>query len=381
MQFKRLSKSLLANAVKCAWYAHASHNLGHKPATTRLGQLGKDVHVPWSEYHGKTKTIEQIRAELGPEVAPLFNMAVAADTLKLFDVVCEFKIEFELDQTKLIAILDRLGFTAVRELVVEELKTEYSISDDPFERNFYVYMADKQFPSNNIIFTRLYARTGARTYYRYKRIGDSAFTIQDPDGNVDQVDLEQVVRDAIQTLTDIEPIPAVGDQCKNWYGEHCPFYQKLCPATSLELTTVEALIPSDSNPNHEAAAAMTVLNSSDPLSLPGETIGTALNGINKLKEGCRTVESIIKKWSESNGRVVTADGTYSWQNLETPEIDNYTALLHMFLNHVPLEDIAKCVNLSQTSLKKLPGKYKSILDDITSAALNTRKTRRFQKID
>lgn len=378
MQFKRLSKSLLAHATKCAWYAHASHNLGHKPKASHLAQLGRDVHKPWSEYHGKAKTIEQIRAELDPEVAPLFNMAVAADTLKLFDVVCELKLECELENAKLIAILDRLGFTAVRELMIEELKTTYSVSDDPFERHFYVYMADKQFPSNTIVFTRLYARTGARTYYRYTRKMDSVFLVEDPDGSIEEIDLEQVVRDAIRTLTDMEPIPAVGDQCKNWFGEPCPFYQTLCPATTLELETVQAMIPTNSN--SEAAAALTLLNSNDPLSLPAETVSAALTGINKLKEGCKTVEKIIKTWSESNGQVVTTDGIYSWESIETPEIDNYTALLHMFLHQIPLEDIAKCVNLSHTSLKKLPGKYKSIMDDIASAALNTRKTRRFQRI-
>lgn len=377
MQFKRISKSLRASAIKCPWYAHARQNLGHKPPSNTLGRLGSETHLAWAEYHNKSKPLDQIRSELSQEAAALFNMALASDTMKLFDVVCEFKIEMELDGAKLIAILDRLGYTSPRQLVVEELKTEYNVKDDRFERNFYVYMADRAFPSNRIIFTRLYARSGQRTIYTYERVDGPSFTVTHPDGATETIDLEAEVRSVILMLTDLEPIPAVGPQCKDWYGEPCPFYQNLCPATAMAVETVNAVTQSTSGA--EAAAAKALLNADDPLSLPADTVGAALNGINKLKDGCKTVEKIIKSWSERNGAVVTADGVYSWQDIETPEIDNYAALLNMLLRHVPIEDIAKAVNVSQTSLKKLPGKYGAIAEEIASAATSMRTTRRFQR--
>ena len=369
---------MVANFLKCAWYAHARHNLGYKVPAGHAAIIGRATHKPWAEYHSKAKSLEQIQTELDPEVAALFNMAVASDTLKLSDVLCEFKIEAVLQDTILIAILDRLGFTALRELVIEDLKTQYTVTDDPFERHFYVYMGDRQFPSNRIIFTRLYARSGQRTIYTYEKIKNHIFTVTHPDGATEEVDLEQFTLDTINTLKDTDPIPSVGPQCKNWFGDPCPFYQNLCPATSLEVSTVNAVI--QSNSNLEAEAARALLNASDPLKLPMETVSAALTGINKLKEGCRTVEKIIKNWSETHGDVITHDGVFRWQDIDSPEIDNSTALLHMFLNHVPIEDVARAVNISQTSLKKLPGKYTELADEIISTASTIRKTRRFQRV-
>lgn len=379
MEFRRLSKSLLANALKCGWYAHATHNLRHKVSTGPLGLLGRETHVAWADYHSKSKSLEQIRCGLSPEVGPLFNMALASDTMSLSNVQCEIKIETTLDDTNLIAILDRLGTTALSELVVEDLKTQYSVSDDPFERNFYVYMADRKYPANRIIFTRLYARSGQRTIYSYEKVKDHIFLLNDPDGNSEEINLEDFTRKAIETLRSIDPIPSVGPQCKDWFGVPCPFYQNLCPATSLEIETATAVIQSSSN--SEASAAKALLNAKDPLTLPAETVSAALSGINKLKDGCKTVEKIIKTWSDHHGDVVTSDGIFRWHDIESSEIDNHAALLQMFLSQMPIEDIAKAVNISQTSLKRLPGKYKDIAQDIISEALSIKKTRRFQKLN
>lgn len=379
MQFKRISKSLLSTATMCAWKAHAHHNLGHKSTPNPAARLGIETHAAWAAYNSGTKPLAEIRAGLAEDVAALFNMAVASDTTKLSDIQCEIKLTSEIDGAKIIAIIDRLGYNDARTLFVEDLKTSYEQSDDPFERHLYVYLANKTHPSKLIIFSRFYARSGLRTDYAYLRLDDDQFEVTTPEGYVEEVDLAAEVRAAVQTMIDLEPAPNVGSHCKNWYGAPCQFYQNLCPATSLEISTVTAVTQASSN--SEAEAARELLFSNDPLSLPAETVATALNGINKLKEGCKTVEKIIKTWSDAHGQVVTPDGVWAWQDIETPDIDNYAALLHMFLRHIPIEAIAKAVNISATSLKKIPGQYRGMVDEITSAASETRKTRRFQRLD
>ena len=379
MQFKRISKSLLATATMCAWKAHAHQNLGYKSMPNPSARLGIETHDAWAKYHSGRQTLTEIRAGLTEDVAALFNMAVASDTMKLSDVQCEIKLNSEIDGANIIAIIDRLGRTDAGTLFIEDLKTAYDQSDDPFERHLYVFLTHKTHPSQLIIFSRFYARSGLRTDYAYMRIADDRFEVTTPEGYVEEVDLAEEVRTAIKTMIDLEPIPNVGQHCKNWYGAPCQFYQNLCPATSLEVSTVTAVTQASSNA--EAEAARELLFSNDPLSLPVETVATALNGINKLKEGCKTVEKIIKTWSDTHGQVVTPVGVWAWQDFETPEIDNYAALLHMFLRNIPIEAIAKAVNISATSLKKIPGPYRGLVEEITSAASETRKTRRFQRLD
>lgn len=313
------------------------------------------------------------------DVKALFNMAVASDSMILSDIQVELKLKYQMDGANIIAVIDRLGRTDAETLFIEDLKTQYEPSDDPFERHLYVFLGNKTYPSKSIIFSRLYARSGLRTDYAYVPINNGKFQVTAPDGSVEVVDLAAEVQAALKTLTDLEPIPNVGPNCKNWFGAPCQFYQNLCPATTLEIATVNAVLQSASN--SEAEAARELLFSNDPLSLPAETVATALNGINKLKAGCTTVEKIIKTWSDTHGQVVTPDGVWAWQEFETPEIDNYAALLQMFLRHIPLEAIAKAVNISSTSLKKIPGPYRGFVEEITSSATETRKTRRFQRLD
>ncbi|MGC8604838.1 MAG: hypothetical protein ACP5VS_14305, partial [Desulfomonilaceae bacterium] len=71
------------------------------------------------------------------------------------------------------------------------------------------------------------------------------------------------------------------------------------------------------------------------------------------------------------------DTDYGWAEHTTSEIDTEKALTTMVLGDMDIKDIAKAVNISESSLSKAPKGYAALIDKILNEAPATKTSVRF----
>jgi hypothetical protein len=80
----------------------------------------------------------------------------------------------------------------------------------------------------------------------------------------------------------------------------------------------------------------------------------------------------IEEWSKTNGNIDIGGHRYGWKNTNTNDVDTEFVLEQLIKADIPLEDIAKVVNISKTSIAKLPKKkYGDLRDTLETFGVST----------
>jgi hypothetical protein len=383
MQLTPLSKSTYSVFLKCPFKAHAHKNLGHKSIAGPAAELGSAVHLVWENWLNTGKDPEQC----DQEILDLFESAkrMSAEYLPFRD---SFVTEQELLFSSEMAVVDsaqQAAFRGFADLMfvdhagrvhVVDLKTGRSPDDDPFERDIYAMGAALLHPeSSAIIFTRLWVRKNVSHSWQYY-FNDGSVTISSYQS--DDVDIlsgsknpRQLLFDrlmsAVKEIEATEPTPTPGRHCENWYGQPCQFLGNICPLNSLPVLDQPVTVQD----------IMLAISRGETPVVTSETAAQLMAGSIQLQGFLKRIDAYLAQYSHDNGDITLGDAVYGWRETEKIKIDNVAALTEFVRAGIPIETVAKAVNISPTSIKKLPKQWDQIKNYILSFSVSSveRKTK------
>jgi hypothetical protein len=170
--------------------------------------------------------------------------------------------------------------------------------------------------------------------------------------------------------------PNPGKHCENWYGSPCFCLGKECP-----LAKDTPMIAAEMDEQLEApdikSLLLKLLNMNHPSILQKWEVEAGFVGVIQLEGFVKNIKNNIKVWSKRYGPVRLGETNYGWDECITSVIDSEKALTAMVLGDMDIKDIARAVNISESSLSKAPKGYAGIIDKILQESLATKKTVRF----
>ena len=396
MKLIPLSKSTYATFVVCPFKANAHKNLGYPRQPTVLASRGKLVHHYREKISNSEMTLDQARSQItDPEVAMLVEKAVTEDPYSDYlDQLSEAHVKIDAegnsvetdDEAAAYGYMDRVIF-AESELVIDELKTGSMEFDDVFERHLYAGLLARaaQPVYSRIRFVRHFCRSGRRFEYLYewkkRRDGTHSLKVTHPDGSVRTIrgrhsnPMVVYLQKILSRIDKTGPVARPGDHCRNWFGSPCQFYGNICPQ-SLKLPS---LVSGSFNLASQQKAFLSFLRSQTPaeyLSLENTSAAMALDAVHQIDSGLKEVEKRIREWSHVNGHIQLRNELYGWEERQDPVIDKSQALRFLFDSGLGMDEIAKAVNISKSSIEKLPRSYQT-LKDAALGMFQTVSKRRF----
>lgn len=242
--------------------------------------------------------------------------------------------------------------------LIEDWKSGRWEKDNELERHEYALLGRAVYPQNNIVIFRLvFLRTGhiLETKYEWSDDGNSCTVTHDGgkpktlhgDGKDPILEYFHV---RMRKIARTAPKPKPGAHCEKWFGKPCQFLGVECPLSAdlpnvvEELTGKESKIVSD--------CYLKIVN--DPnCELSEEQIALAVYANTALKKNCATVSDTIQEWSKKNGAFALGDTIYGWHARKENTVDVPFVLATLYESGLPMDEIAKCVNVSKTSIGKL----------------------------
>lgn len=393
MILKPLSKSTLAVFRVCPFKAHAFKNLGFERPSGFLAQTGKLIHDFRDRIERQALTLEEAVSQIkDPEIAALLEKTVLNDPFhgSEFQKLTEAHVKIDAegnwvetdDQAAAYGYLDKVVFLP-DELVVDDLKTGTLEYDDVFERHLYAGLLARaaQPGYDRIRFVRYFCRSGNRHEYLYEwkklKNGSTALYVTGPTGKRSRIRgkhhnplviyLQKILREIERT----SPDPRPGSHCKNWFGAPCVFRGNVCPLTS-NLPRIVS-VPGEANPAEPLVkyAFLAFLKNTSPDNIIGmspELASRAFDAVQQLEAGIKEVEKKLKMWAENNGHISLHGESYGWDFRQELQIDKEKALEILLSNNLSLSDIARAVNISRTSVEKLPKPFAQIRNHILSTS-------------
>lgn len=395
MRFNRISKSFLATFKVCAFKADAHHNQGIDSIANIWAERGKTVHKLKEQIDSGLVSFEDARKLTNdPDVWNLVDLAVKNDPFHGYpDQICEAHVQVNEsgdwvdDEESAVAhgYLDRTVFLP-EELVVEDLKTGSSESDDETERHMYAGLLAKaaQPDFNRIRFVRYFVKSGHRPswLYEWEKGKDGQFDLYITGPKGDRVKFRGRhesnpmvlwLQRHVARVRKAEPKPRPGSHCRNWYGSPCQFLGNICPLSDRMPDLIPAPVPLGTL---QKDSFLRFFRDDNYLSLDAATASQALDAVFQLEAGTREVEKRIKQWANANGNLRLHNEEYGWSEKPEPVIDKVEAVKYLFEANVSWEELAKAINISKSSIEKLPKTCQSIREELLSM-FNTINKRKF----
>lgn len=251
--------------------------------------------------------------------------------------------------------------------------------DNEFERHKYALLGRAVYPQNdNVIFQLFFLRTGhvLETQYRWDKTGKSCTIMHNggPSNTVygDKKDpILEYFNVRIQRINRTAPKPRPGKHCEKWYGKPCQCLGVECPLSANLPNVVEELAGTES----ELVASLFLDLIQNPAAeMSKEEVALAFYASAGLKKNLNSVNDAIQEWSRINGTFQLGDSTYGWFNKDEYTVDEPFALETLVEAGLPYDVIAKCVNISKTSLGKLSKKqYPALVETLNEWAITSQK--------
>lgn len=379
MKLKPLSKSTCSIVPICPFKAHAHKNLGYERTSNIYAARGKLVHAYKEKIDSGRITLEQALSEIkDPEISELVELSVKNDPFHGHpDQMSETHVKINSDgewvetdnEAVAYGYLDRV-IALPDELVVEELKTGRVEHDDVFERHLYAgLLARAALPHyDKIRFVRFFCRSGNRRTYLYewkkRKDGSNSLVVTDPDGSRKRIPgrhanpMALYLQKILSKIERTEPVARPGSHCRDWYGSQCQFLGNICPR-SFRLPSLMSGSFDLASQQKAFLAFFRANEKGEYLSLDMKNAAMALDAAHQLEAGIKEVEKRVKEWSRENGPIHLHHEIYGWESREEPVINKADALKFLYESGLTWEEIAKAVNISKSSVEKLPKFYQN----------------------
>jgi hypothetical protein len=411
MHVKRYTKSLDFNFRLCSFAANEFHNNGAKRTSSQIAEDSSELHYLREQVGNGIIDLETAVEEASCEdVSTGLRNAIARDPYWHFTNL-RYEAWFALGprgslikgknkdkQRKELAVgkIDRIGpipITAVKSadvspllhdpskkvLLIEDMKYGWATDkDDESERHTYVLGGMTLFPGFDIaIFSYYYPRfgQGLSVEWVYELRDKTQFFIIPPKGYGEPVELTgrkqnpllEFVQERVEVMQATEPTPTPGEHCNNWAGsgEPCQFNGNNCPlaehvpavieGTSQPAITKQDILnaPKDKAPGLAFLARKYGYISNDDVD---EEIGSLilLGSFQLTAAGNGEIKDLQKIAKEKNLVFTIGETKYGYFQSEEKTIDVVFFLDWLLsMEGVTTADIAKGINVSESSLKKL----------------------------
>jgi hypothetical protein len=362
-----LSKSRFSVWETCPFYASMVYDRGIRPPRSRVAAMGVTLHdfrrgVLTGEYDmGDCLSMLKDKADKDALAASIAMDAFDKDKIVWQYFEHDIRINGKGVRVKrrgvLRGILDRFMDYAGK-IIVEDVKFGAFKTDDLFERRSYITLAATLVsPDSTLEFHRVWPRLGERDVYVYERTG-SLYGVRE-DGEF--IDLWDYLQQCILKVQHASSVPTPGPHCENWYGSPCYFLDS-CPITHH--------LPASVSPEISALGGdvRRLLSSPEIASLDMSIVRNAYTAALQLKAMIDSIEGKVKEWCEANGDLTIGAKVYGWRESGQTEVDKLFVLRSLLSEGVPVEDIARAVNISASSLAKLPARHKDLRKMLLSMA-------------
>ena len=376
------SKSGVSTIRMCPAKADLHKNKGIKSLPNIYAKKGWDVHRMKEMIDTGVISVNEVPHHTDdPDVINWTELAVKHDPYHGYqNRVCEthvyvdadgYWVETE-DQATAHGILDDVVFPDEEILDVIDLKSGVSVYDDIIERHLYAGVLAKaaQPDYDRIRFTRFYCRTGKRPSWLYewkKTKSGTSLYVTNPKGERKQIRHKHPVNPLVIWMQNItkeiektEPKPRPGSHCRNWFGAPCQFLGNLCPLSD-QIPDIVPLKPvMDSEQKTAFLNFFRAREASDCLGISPQEAALAYDAVLQLEAGIKEVEKKLKVWSENNGPINLNNESYGWHERTEWIVNKADALKILYDAGLHWEEIAKAVNISKSSIDKLPKNLQSI---------------------
>jgi hypothetical protein len=376
-----LSKSTYGTFEKCAWKAHAHKNLKLESKPGPAAIIGSETHsLIEAILKGEMTFSDVSEVASSPEIVSWIQRALAypwPENSELFIerhgmIGSDGQLVDSEDKAILHGYMDVFWRQYEDTARFRDWKTGTWAVWNEFESHLYALGTKCHFPGVTKVIAELcYLRTGQviRTCYEWKDNDTYCIIIKD-DGSKDILWGEQnpileyfLVR--IKQIESTEPIPTPGKHCMNWYGTPCQFLGKECPLTDSQMVTTISKELED--PRRFTKAIKDVL-SGKPLN--HQKASDAYYAIQQMQGLMLSAEKTVQEWSKENGPILVGDSMYGWKKGIRYQVDVPYVLEKLLDANIPIEDLAKALNVSKTSISRLGKEYKDIKNTLLREAVN-----------
>ncbi len=394
MKLVPLSSRTYRTFIMCPWKAHAYENLGFSRGSSSESELDFGVHhLLGQALRGRLTPEEALRSGTSIEAADIVVRALADDPIPLNaeQLVGQYVaidergrlVSTDPDDISEKAVahgyLDRIVPNHGDDMVVVKWKTGQDNLDDAFERHLTAgLLARALFPdSHKVRFIRHHIPTGSCSYWVYSfDDGGSSVSVQGPRGRPSLLHDENgpmvaYLRAVLRQIEATQAKPAPGDHCANWNGLPCRFLAAECPLSA----PVQEIMDQCIQPPWHGSSAETLRSIAvDPcFDIRSEHASWAWNGVLQLEHFVSQVKRRLKDWAKDNGPIHVGDDRYGWAEKTENVVDAVYALQYMLDRNLPLDTICKAVNISKTTIERLPKGFHHIRQALLATAVTERR--------
>lgn len=366
-----LSKSTYGTWLICPRHVYNVKILKLSPGDRDTARVGRDVH-DWRAkiLSGATDYESSLTAISDPEVTDLLAQAIAKS---VYTEIQDQKLEQHYQNDMVHGYIDRSGWINDKTLFVEDLKTgRWEKFDDIMERDIYSVLAwdnDAKPDTEAVLFVRYYCRSGNHHEFIYSK------------ENIEEA--RERIAAGVEDVRASEPTPKPGAHCVRWFGgDPCAFHgTEHCPLAADVPALVDAAMPIEMQAIGQAF--MSIYRGLRQEDIDPSIASLALQGVHQIEAAANIVESALKEWSDENGPIDVGDDRYGWQSVSDYEVDKIFALEAMLSSKMPIDEIARVINLSKTAIERISKrKYPNIRQSILDLAVtrNESSKRRFSRI-
>ncbi|MFH1118083.1 MAG: hypothetical protein V1792_29530 [Pseudomonadota bacterium] len=394
MRLVPLSSDTYRIFTVCPWKAHAHNNLGFAPEPGPASDPSLEVrHLLGHALRGRLTPEQALQRGASREAADLLARTLADDPVPVgaeqlidqYAAVDEYGRLVTTDpdsvSERVVAhgTVDRIVLHGNGEMSVTAWTSGYNRSEDPFERHLCAgLLARALFPDTRVVeFIKHDIRTAVRSSWVYTFHGrGSSVSVQGPRGRPSLLHDEDgpLVAYLIAVLRRIEaaePKPLPGEHCLDWNGSRCRFLAAECPLGP----SVSAVIDGEIRPMGQDSAALSLRGiASDPdVEILPDQASWAWNGVLQLEHFLGRVKKRLKTWAEENGPIHVGDDRYGWASKTENVVDTTAALQFMLDAKMPLEAVCQAINISKTSIERLPKQFHHIRQALLGTAVTPRQ--------
>lgn len=369
MDLNPLSKSGYANAMLCPYRANRLKHGRVLSQTSDIALTGIVLHYLLGSVLSEVNTLEEaIEMCSTEEEEILLKNSVANIPLEWIPdrQWLEFYLEYSFSTREVSTIrrktgdicgyMDWVGRNFIGSLFVMDFKFGWVEGDDEFERFLYIFLAsllsDEPEP---VTFYRFYGRTGNVQSYTY-----SAEEIIN--------DIKPYLMTEVLRIQNMEPDPNPGEHCLSYYGQPCQFIAGECPAAE----SLPAIIEGKISNTETGKAFLSIVKGGE---LTRQNIPYVFGAAQQLQGACDKVLERIREFCKENGPVTIGSTNFGWQDKFSNIVDSEFVLKQMYDTNMGFADMAKAVNISKSSLQRIPKrKYGKLSEQLIKLAVSEVKT-------
>jgi len=379
MRLLPLSKSRFSTFVRCAFYASMVYERGVRPPRNKKGAVGVLLHKLRQDVQTGQTTMDDALSVIKEEEdrhALVQSIALDSFTPQASDIKWEWDLRINAkglpvrSRGILRGILDRVIWMQASagkpHVLVEDVKFGKWWYDDEFERRSYVLLLLPHIdPAQDVSFLRTWPKLGQIDEWTYRRTS-SFYRVIEGDGETEApVDLWDYLQTCVMAAANAEPVPQPGAHCENWFGAPCYFLSNFCPISKELPINISPEVSVMKQDIHH------LINSVDVVSLPKDLVASAYAGALQLQGMLAMITDRVKEWTKANGDLQIGGTQYGWSDRIQHSVDKEFVLREMLDRGLPVDVIAKTVNVSHSSLNKLPRAYAELKGHLL--ALGTRE--------